>query len=630
MTYNVNGLRTRVAQYGSLLKLLDSLDADIICFQETKLSRQDLSADITMAEGYEAFFSCTRTTARGRTSYSGVATFCRVTSAFSTNEVALPVSAEEGITGLLECSRKKGMMTRGLFEMPFSVEGLEDVTHEDLLKVDNEGRCVITDHGHFVLFNLYGPRAVGEDDERVQFKQLFFKILEKRWKSLQNQGRRVFVVGDLNIAPKAIDKCDADATFENNIFREWLRSLLREYGGSFFDVFRSKHPDRKEAYTCFNQSAGAEEFNYGSRIDHILIAGLCMHQNHDMEGHNFLDCHVEECDILYKFIRGNADNTTRWNGGRSVKLDGSDHLPVYVILNDIPDLPVHNTPPFSVRYIPEVRGRQQTIVSLLAKKELSDNDRCNLLSNNIPVIATENCDESSVSGQDGTISEVNMGSSVSLSSNSEDQSLGAINELLKVEMQNTMPWFENTQTLLPPKSRKAVRKKSGHCTISQLTIRSFFEKPKDLTRSDPDNVKTGTSVGQVNISKGRDDLSQASEAVIEDSPVKKLEDNNCEMHDSCLSQFNEVQVDMNICSSSKRERENVAMLEWQRIQQKMKMTLPLCRGHREPCVARSVKKGPNIGRQFYTCARAKGPVSNPEADCGHFQWSSVKSKKNKM
>ena len=40
-------------------------------FQETKLSRQDLSAALTMAPGYEAFLSCTRTTEKGRTCYSG-------------------------------------------------------------------------------------------------------------------------------------------------------------------------------------------------------------------------------------------------------------------------------------------------------------------------------------------------------------------------------------------------------------------------------------------------------------------------------------------------------------------------------------------------------------------------------
>lgn len=73
VTYNVNGLRPRISQFGSLSSLLDSLDADIICFQETKLSRQDLRADLVRAEGYESFFSCTRTSDKGRSAgYSGL------------------------------------------------------------------------------------------------------------------------------------------------------------------------------------------------------------------------------------------------------------------------------------------------------------------------------------------------------------------------------------------------------------------------------------------------------------------------------------------------------------------------------------------------------------------------------
>lgn len=74
MSYNVNGLRQRVSQFESLLKLLDSFDADIICFQETKLRRQELTADLTIAQGYESFFSCTRTCEKGRTGYSGTDT----------------------------------------------------------------------------------------------------------------------------------------------------------------------------------------------------------------------------------------------------------------------------------------------------------------------------------------------------------------------------------------------------------------------------------------------------------------------------------------------------------------------------------------------------------------------------
>lgn len=81
---------------------------------------------------------------------AGVATFCRVKSAFSSNEVALPVRAEEGFTGLLEGSQD------GKGTMPEVAEGLEEFSKEELLKVDSEGRCIVTDHGHFGKSIDYG------------------------------------------------------------------------------------------------------------------------------------------------------------------------------------------------------------------------------------------------------------------------------------------------------------------------------------------------------------------------------------------------------------------------------------------------------------------------------------------
>lgn len=33
--------------------------------------------------------------------------------------------------------------------MPAVAEGLEEFSKEELLKVDREGRCIVTDHGHF-------------------------------------------------------------------------------------------------------------------------------------------------------------------------------------------------------------------------------------------------------------------------------------------------------------------------------------------------------------------------------------------------------------------------------------------------------------------------------------------------
>lgn len=48
---------------------------------------------------------------------------------------------------------------------------------------------------------------------------------------------------------------------------------------------------------------------------------------------------------------------------------------------------------------------------------------------------------------------------------------------------------------------------------------------------------------------------------------------------------------------------------------------PLCSGHKEPCVLRTVKlKGTNQGKQFHCCARPQGHSSNPEARCSFFKW----------
>ena len=49
---------------------------------------------------------------------------------------------------------------------------------------------------------------------------------------------------------------------------------------------------------------------------------------------------------------------------------------------------------------------------------------------------------------------------------------------------------------------------------------------------------------------------------------------------------------------------------------------PLCKGHNEPCVLRTVKKvGPNRNRQFWVCARPGGSKEDPQARCDFFQWA---------
>ncbi|VAI35159.1 unnamed protein product [Triticum turgidum subsp. durum] len=526
----------------------------------------------------------------------GVATFCRVTSAFASQEVALPVAAEEGFAGLQGSAKDNEVIGDFVLDMPMDEEDLGEITREELLRVDNEGRCIITDHGHFVLFNIYGP-SIGEDDEeRVRFKLLFYKILQKRWEFLLALGKRVFVVGDLNIAPSSIDRCDASPGFEKQMFREWLRSMLREHGGPFFDAFRSKHPERTGAYTCFNQKVGAEEYNYGSRIDHILISGACFHDCNSVEDHSIFHCHVEDCEIMNHFRRGDSGNISKWKGGRSSKLEGSDHIPVYMILNGIPELPAHNTPPSAARYLPEIRGRQQSIVSFLSKGKLCEaedgpgldisRDRENQSCCSDDLERRSISKEELATGITEFCKGVNQPSPTSKRRNLDHW----INEGSSGSSQNSNVTLVAAQGMKTSFSgvKSVSNKKNKHNLSSQPTIKSFFRRPK-------------TKPGDANINS----LASSVDTVPKMDELCSPKDDRLEENIQCTAAADGDPDNSNISSSLSTDKCNIATLEWQRIQQRMKMTLPLCKGHREPCIPRSVKKGSNIGRLFYVCARAQ-------------------------
>ncbi|XP_002964512.2 DNA-(apurinic or apyrimidinic site) lyase 2 [Selaginella moellendorffii] len=555
VSYNVNGLRARLSPARSLRAFLDSLDADIICLQETKIRRQELTADIATPQGYESFISCTRTVKKGRLGYSGVATFCKVECG---NNVALPVAAEEGFTGLLTSARAgegDKEFWLGSYDPVLTVEGF---TRQELLDLDNEGRCIVTDHGHFVLFNIYGPNVGCGDAERQDFKLNFYKVLQCRLESILKQGRRIIIVGDLNISPYPIDSCDPGPEFDTSPSRQWFRSLLVSEGGAFSDAFRVFHPERAEAYTCWSQASGAEEFNYGSRIDHVLIAGPCAghcqspdgsHDNSSCDG--FAKCGTDMCDILLEFKRAKLDTLPRWSGGRSLKLDGSDHAPVILQLKHLPSIPPHEAPQLAARFMPELRGRQQSILSIFQKL----NEK-----------ATANTEPDT---------------SRNVSKPAFTQETG---------------------------SRKLQR-------LSQSRLTGFCYQ-----RHESSDKMSCTEVAVHGQSSSLTDEIQQSPESCDNNNLSKVA--ACGESASLMDMSDETPTE-----SSQQSLEKSAA-GWERLKSLMSRNLPLCKGHGEPCVVRTVKKaGPNLGRGFYVCARAKGPASNPEARCDHFQWSSSRTRK---
>lgn len=53
LTWNINGLRAVLKRkYGTVKALLDDLNADIICFQETKLTKSDFERELALVDGW--------------------------------------------------------------------------------------------------------------------------------------------------------------------------------------------------------------------------------------------------------------------------------------------------------------------------------------------------------------------------------------------------------------------------------------------------------------------------------------------------------------------------------------------------------------------------------------------------
>lgn len=331
VSWNINGVRT-LHQYHpwnsfkSFNGILDQLEADIVCFQEMKTSRNQLPKDVALPlPGYDSFFSFPATK---KTGYSGVAVYTSTTT-------AVPLKANEGLTGRLNSSNAqctnplKTPLSSQETILPYDALSLDDLvlpcdmqvdpteteepsTPFDLTALDSEGRGLMLDFGLFVLINLYCPNETSS--ARLPFKMAFHRLMERQVKRLRDLGREVMVVGDINVCRMPVDHCDGHLDSVKSVFwehpaRRWMKGWVTEdveeaksHEGKLVDVVRMVHPERKAMYTCWNQKISARDTNYGTRIDYFLCT-----------------------PGLLPWIKG-ADIQP------SVK--GSDHCPVYLDLHD--------------------------------------------------------------------------------------------------------------------------------------------------------------------------------------------------------------------------------------------------------------------------------------------------------
>ena len=291
VTFNVNGLRS-IKDYYAQSKLnnfpnfddfLDSFEADILCFQEHKTNvAGKLSHDLSYPKGYSAFYSFPRVPKK--IGYSGVVTFVKQDSPW------LPISCYDGFSGLND-KKKVPLHESPLLHSNFSTS--------ELTELDSEGRCIITDHFHFILLNIYFPNDSGP--ERSEFREKFYKAVHLRCLDLiKEHGRSLIILGDINITYHPLDHCEYANPFKNNsvdvkgflknetvgdekinvILKEFYSNPMRRWladlvfiKAAWRDCFRELHETEVEKYTCWNTQMSTRGTNYGTRIDTIFTMG---------------------------------------------------------------------------------------------------------------------------------------------------------------------------------------------------------------------------------------------------------------------------------------------------------------------------------------------------------------------
>lgn len=345
-------------EVGNWYKPLGSIEADVICLQETKITRDQLDENTALEEGFNSYFAFSRK----RSGYSGVATFCR--------DSFTPCRAEEGLAGTLPSSNFKDSIGHyGQIENEFS--------WGERKELDSEGRSVLTQHEvqingsirSLVIINVYCPALTHADEdkheERKQFKLKFNKLLELRANALLDAGFHVIILGDINISHKRIDHCNPSEDFDNNPGRQWLNHFLysnllpqkesikidkskesknsqpddllewkliyaKTKSNQFVDAFREKFPNITSAYTCWNTELNCRSTNYGTRIDYIFI-DLNLYKTGVLN----------HCDIKPEIL-------------------GSDHCPVFAELGfNLISSP--KCPWYCTKNFPEFLGTQQKL-----------------------------------------------------------------------------------------------------------------------------------------------------------------------------------------------------------------------------------------------------------------------------
>ncbi len=197
---------------------------DVICLQETKAHKSQLTEDFLTPAGYVSHWAQAE-----KKGYSGLATYSKIP--------------------------------------PKDVRflGVEDF--------DKEGRVLITEFEKLTVVNTYFPNSQ-EAGARIDYKIAYCQALEEELARLTSLGVPLVVCGDYNIAHKPIDLANPKRNEGNPGYlpqeRAWIEHFLSK---GWTDTFRKLNPEKVE-YSWWSYRFQARSKNIGWRIDYNCVNPL--------------------------------------------------------------------------------------------------------------------------------------------------------------------------------------------------------------------------------------------------------------------------------------------------------------------------------------------------------------------
>ncbi|KAK3635461.1 Class II abasic (AP) endonuclease [Elasticomyces elasticus] len=617
-TWNVNGIRNPFSYQPwntarTFPAMFDILGSDIVVMQELKIQRKDLRDDMVLLDGWDCYFSLPK----HKKGYSGVGMYTR-------NATCSPIRAEEGLLGVLPSPT--GVPYRDLPEgesiggYPNAFQIAELGVDPDAL--DAEGRCLILEFPAFVLFGVYSP--ANSNGLRDDFRYGFICALDCRIRNLIRAGKRVVLVGDLNVSRDELDgaNCLDDMRKAGLTHEEYLSKPNRRIfnqlliGGEVFgsrdegreqgvlwDTTRGMHPERKGMYTHWETKINARPGNFGSRIDFVLVS-----------------------ESMQSWVK---DANTQ-DG-----LLGSDHCPVYVDFHEMVQSHEKEIKLLDVMSDPGVfeDGKRQkewklTDVPAFSGKRLTEFDKRRSIKSMfaapaLPKLASTAPERSpSPTKQDLGATPMSENEGSKTKSDVSESNGTARSPALK------------RKASIPDKPKPSKRQKSetiASVSKGQQSLKGFFTRGKATTVESPLNdvkEELQSSAIQERLttpvpptpSPAGTTATNDVETFDADGPPSVTASPGSQAH-SPASAFTASPTSFSARVAAVEQSQK----SWSNLF--ARPIAPLCEGHTEPCkTMRTKKKGENQGRSFWMCARPVGPSGAKEKGtewrCPTFIWCS--------